>query len=53
MEIKFVTAYGATAQLICDRCIVYKLGFELSFNMAAKVSLGAEKVCWPAWYTLG
>ncbi len=35
MEIKFVTAQ---AQLICDRCVVYKLGFELRFNVAAIVS---------------
>jgi hypothetical protein len=44
VEINFFAAYGAKAQLICDSCIVYKLGFELSFNVAAKVSLGGEQV---------
>ncbi len=52
-EIKLVAAYGAKARLICDRCVVYKLGLELSFNMAAKVSLGGKEVLWPVWYTLG
>jgi hypothetical protein len=32
INIKLATAYGAKAQLICDRCVVHKLGFELSFN---------------------
>ncbi len=38
MDIKLVTAYRAKVQLNCDRCVFYRLGFELSFNMPANVS---------------
>ncbi len=48
-----VAAYAATARLIYDRCVVYKLGLELSFNVAAKVLLGGKQVLWPVWYALG
>ncbi len=53
VEIELVAAYGANAQLICDWCIVYKLGLELSFNVTAKVSLGGKQMRWSVWYTLG